>query len=169
MKLSDSPYFTYDLTNATLLHYTDFRIGHMRDGLSKILLRLQKQGFRLTRARRAIIDLLIKKQTFLSLADLKKGLERKKVRADRTTLYREILFLKQQGMICEIPMGGGKKGYKICEDGHHHHLICIRCNKVEEIALKNTLAPQEKEIARLRGFMVLEHLLEFYGFCKDCQ
>lgn len=135
----------------------------------EILKKLRGNGFRITPARKAIIDILSEKQYTVSLTELKKHLETRNARADRTTIYREILFLKKQGTICEIPIGGGKKGYKICEDGHHHHLICIRCNRVEEIVLKNTLLSQEKEIARQRGFQVLDHLLEFYGFCGDCQ
>ncbi|MBM4306513.1 MAG: transcriptional repressor [Deltaproteobacteria bacterium] len=135
----------------------------------EILKKLRGNGFRITPARKSIIDILSVKHDAVSLTELKKHLETRNVRADRTTIYREILFLKQQGTICEIPIGGGKKGYKICEDGHHHHLICIRCNRVEEIVLKNTLALQEKKIARQRGFQVLDHLLEFYGFCGDCQ
>ena len=135
----------------------------------EILKKLRGNGFRITPARKSIIDILSVKHDTFSLTELKKHLETRNVRADRTTIYREILFLKKQGTICEIPIGGGKKGYKICENGHHHHLICIRCNKVEEIVLKNALVPQEKEIARQRGFKVLEHLLEFYGLCGDCQ
>jgi Fur family ferric uptake transcriptional regulator len=135
----------------------------------RILKKLRSGGFRLTQARKSIVGLVSFGNVPLSLTDIKKNLEKRNVRADRTTIYREILFLKKQGVICEIPLGGGKKGYKICEDGHHHHLICIRCNRVEEIVLKNTLFSQEKKIARQRGFKVLEHLLEFYGLCGDCQ
>ncbi|MGQ9638641.1 MAG: Fur family transcriptional regulator [Thermodesulfobacteriota bacterium] len=135
----------------------------------KILKKLRGSGFRITPARKSIIDTLSVKNNTVSLAGLKKHLEERNVRVDRTTIYREILFLKKQGMICEIPMDEGKRGYKICEDGHHHHLICIRCNKVEGIVLKNTLYPQEKEIARRKGFKVFDHLLEFYGLCGDCQ
>jgi Fur family ferric uptake transcriptional regulator len=135
----------------------------------EILKKLRGSGFRITPARKSIIDILSVKHDTVSLTELKKCLETRNVRADRTTIYREILFLKKQGTICEIPIGGGKKGYKICENGHHHHLICIQCNKIEEIVLKNALVPQEKEIARQRGFKVLDHLLEFYGLCGDCQ
>jgi Fe2+ or Zn2+ uptake regulation protein len=135
----------------------------------EILKKLRGNGFRITPARKSIIDILSVKHDTVSLTELKTHLETRNVRADRTTIYREILFLKKQGTICEIPIGGGKKGYKICENGHHHHLICIQCNKIEEIVLKNALVPQEKEIARQRGFKVLDHLLEFYGLCGDCQ
>jgi len=135
----------------------------------EILKKLKGEGFRLTRARKSIVDLLSVGSIPLSLTNLKKNLEKRNVRVDRTTIYREILFLKNQGVICEIPVGNGRKGYKVCQGAHHHHLICIRCNKVEEIVLKNTLDSQEKEIARQKIFKVFDHLLEFYGLCGDCQ
>lgn len=135
----------------------------------RILRKLRSGGFRLARARKSIVDLVSFGNVPFPLTGIKKNLEKGNVRADRTTIYRKILFLKKQGVICEIPLRGGKKGYKICEEGHHHHLICIQCNKVEDIVLKNTLDLQGKEIARQRGFKVMEHLLEFYGLCGDCQ
>lgn len=135
----------------------------------EILKRLKIEGFRLTRARKSIVDLLSLRSISLSLTDIKKNLEKSNVRADRTTIYREILFLKKQGVICEIPVGGGRKGYKVCRDAHHHHLICIRCNKVEEIVFKRSLLSQENEISQRKDFKVLDHLLEFYGLCGDCQ
>jgi len=136
----------------------------------EILKRLKIEGFRLTRARKSIVDLLSLRSISLSLTDIKKNLEKSNVRADRTTIYREILFLKKQGVICEIPVGGGRKGYKVCRDAHHHHhLICIRCHKVEEIVFKRSLLSQENEISQRKDFKVLDHLLEFYGLCGDCQ
>ncbi len=135
----------------------------------EILKKLRGNGFRITTARKSIIEILSLKHDAVTLTELKKHLETRNVRADRTTIYREILFLKKQGTICEIPIGGGKKGYKICEDGHHHHLICIRCNKVEEVVFKRGLSSQENEIAQKYNFKVLDHLLEFYGLCGSCQ
>jgi Fur family ferric uptake transcriptional regulator len=135
----------------------------------EILKKLRTEGFRLTRARQSIIDLLSASNVPLSLADIKKNLAKKDIRADRTTIYREVLFLKGKKMICEIPVGGGRKGYKVCQDVHHHHLICVQCNKVEEMVFKKTLAPQETEISQQKDFKVLDHLLEFYGLCGDCQ
>lgn len=135
----------------------------------EIVKKLRKEGFRITPVRKAIIDILSEKPSTLSLLDIKHCLQTKGIKADRTTLYRELLFLKRQGTLCEIPNGKGKKGYKICEEGHHHHLICLRCQRVEEVFLKKSMASVEREIVRRKSFKVLDHLLEFYGFCRDCQ
>jgi Fur family ferric uptake transcriptional regulator len=134
-----------------------------------IMKKLRTEGFRLTRARQSIIDILSTSNVPLSLTDIKKNLEKKDVRADRTTVYREVLFLRGKKMICEIPVRRGRKGYKVCQGAHHHHLICVRCNKVDEMVFKKTLVPQETEISQRKDFKVLDHLLEFYGLCRDCQ
>jgi Fur family ferric uptake transcriptional regulator len=144
--------------------FNENRIEH-----KEILKKLRTEGFRLTRARQSIIDILSASNVPLSLTNIKKNLEKKDIRADRTTIYREVLFLKGKKMLCEIPMGRGKRGYKVCQDNHHHHLICVHCNKVEEMVFKKTLAPQETEISQQKDFKVLDHLLEFYGLCGDCQ
>jgi Fe2+ or Zn2+ uptake regulation protein len=135
----------------------------------EILKKLRTEGFRLTRARQSIIDILSTGNVPFSLTDIKKNLEKKDIKADRTTVYREVLFLKGKKMLCEIPIGGGKRGYKVCQDNHHHHLICVRCGKVEPVVFRKTLSSQENEISQRKDFKVLGHLLEFYGLCGDCQ
>jgi Fur family ferric uptake transcriptional regulator len=144
--------------------FNENRIEH-----KEILKKLRTEGFRLTRARQSIIDILSTGNVPLSLTDVKKNLVKKGVKADRTTIYREVLFLKAKKMLCEIPIGGGKRGYKVCQDNHHHHLICVRCNKVEPVVFRKTLLSQENEISQQKDFKVLDHLLEFYGLCGDCQ
>ena len=104
-----------------------------------VLKKLRTDGFRLTRARKSIVDLLSFGSIPLSLTDIKKNLEKRDIWADRTTIYREILFLKKRGAICEIPVGGGRKGYKVCQDAHHHHLICVRVQSVEEYGIQKNL------------------------------
>ncbi|MBS3918359.1 MAG: transcriptional repressor [Deltaproteobacteria bacterium] len=134
-----------------------------------LLRKLKIQGYRLTKVRQFIVDLLANSQAPVSLSEIKENLTRNNIRADRTTIYREVIFLKGKKMICEIPVGGSKRGYKVCQDVHHHHLICVRCNKVEPMVFKKPLLSQENEISQRKDFKVLDHLLEFYGLCGDCQ
>lgn len=134
-----------------------------------LLRKLKIQGYRLTKVRQFIVDLLVNSQAPVSLSEIKENLTRNNIRADRTTIYREVIFLKGKKMICEIPVGGSKRGYKVCQDEHHHHLICVRCNKAEPMVFKKTLLSQENEISQRKDFKVLDHLLEFYGLCGDCQ
>lgn len=88
---------------------------------------------------------------------------------DKTTVYREIAFLKTLEMVREIQFGEGQQRYELTPEDHHHHIVCVRCRRVDDIVLENDLDTAEKEIARLKSFRVMSHSLEFFGLCSRCQ
>jgi len=51
---------------------------------------------------------------------------------------------------------------------HHDHLICTRCGRIQEFFLPELEALQE-QVARRFGFKPLDHRLEIYGLCQECQ
>ncbi|MDX9785640.1 MAG: transcriptional repressor [Desulfobacterales bacterium] len=51
---------------------------------------------------------------------------------------------------------------------HHDHMICIKCGKIIEFA-NSVLEDLQLEIAASRGFHMLQHKMEIYGICRDCQ
>jgi Fur family ferric uptake transcriptional regulator len=50
----------------------------------------------------------------------------------------------------------------------HHHLICLKCGEVTEVQ-DDLLESIEKEILKKNGFIVKDHRVKFYGFCKNCR
>src|SRR5258706_15519243 len=108
-------------------------------------------------------DVLSKKSGPVDVSELVK-----KLRVNKTTVYRQLKKLIQKGLIQEIDFGDGKKRYETLKERHHHHLVCNSCGKVsdvEEILPTNT----EKKIYKEQGFKVTRHTVEFFGFCKGCQ
>jgi len=133
-----------------------------------ILHRLGSRGHRLTRTRRAFVRLLADTDTPLSAQEVLDRLSSQGVRLNRTTVYRELAFLKKHRIIHEIQFGDGKMRYRVCPDEHHHHLICVRCSRVEDVIAEGDLEEKERELARSRSFRVLYHTLEFFGVCDGC-
>jgi Fur family ferric uptake transcriptional regulator len=129
---------------------------------------LKTGGHRLTRVRRALIQVFSKTDIPLSMGDVKKSFS-DEIQCDRTTIYREILFLEKKKIIRAIPFGDGKKRYKMCPDHHHHHIICLRCGKAKDVVLRRGLVRHESMISRLHQFKIAYHILEFFGLCSDCQ
>jgi Fur family ferric uptake transcriptional regulator len=129
---------------------------------------LKTGGHRLTRVRRALIHVFSKTDILLSMADLRRNLS-DQIQCDRTTIYREILFLEKKKIIRAIQFGDGKKRYKMCPDHHHHHIICLRCGKAKDVVLRKGLVRHESTISRLHQFKIAYHTLEFFGLCRDCQ
>lgn len=138
--------------------------------LGEILAELSKGGFRITRARRSIIEVLLDSRLPLSAEGLLSALLRKKVPANKTTVYRELTFLKEMSIVQEIQFLHERvKRYEVVFGGHHHHLICMGCKRVEDVELEGELDKYEREIMNSRGFKVLNHTLEFMGLCEDCR
>lgn len=137
--------------------------------LNILLSQLKQAGHRLTKIRRAILDLLLQTTQPLSCPELRDILTTKGLRANKTTIYRELAFLKKQNLILELQLGENIKRYEIASKEHHHHLVCLNCEMIEEIILDKDLKNEEKNILADKGFQVLNHYLEFFGLCKKCQ
>lgn len=129
---------------------------------------LKRNGHRLTKTRKAIVSALLSSEVPLSAFDLKTCLLESDMGVNKTTVYRELAFLVKQSIIHEIQFGDGKTRYRVCPNEHHHHAICVRCNRVNEILMKNDLTAHEKRLVKLMNFKVLHHTLEFFGVCGTC-
>ena len=85
----------------------------------------------------------------------------------RATVYRTLDLLERYGMVARVHVEGCH-GYTLCDEGHHHHLLCSGCNAVLPVDATGV----ESEILRLADalqFRVDTHTLEFAGLCESCQ
>ncbi|MBI5138779.1 MAG: transcriptional repressor [Candidatus Vogelbacteria bacterium] len=136
---------------------------------SHILKGLKDQGHKFTKVRKLVLDLLIKSPKPLSSPDIQKAFLARKMPVNKTTIYRELAFLKGQGVIRELQFGDNTMRYEVTPDNHHHHIVCINCDKIEDVILEKDLDMEEKAIAQIKNFKILNHSLEFYGICERCQ
>jgi Fe2+ or Zn2+ uptake regulation protein len=128
---------------------------------------IQLSGGRLTKIKKAIIDILSENHCLLAKVELVEKLKTKKINPDRSTIYRELQALTKNNIIIKNTLAGIDY-YEIPQD-HHHHLVCINCNSISKIKIGNHLERQEKQIAKKNKFNVVNHSLEFYGYCHKCQ
>ncbi len=139
----------------------------MHDETESALALLREKGFRLTRGRRAIVELLSKDGPPLSVADALERLRKNGTRINRVTVYRELAFLEEMGIAESVQFEDGMRRY-VRTGEHRHHLICTSCNAVETVELPHDLDTMEKRIRQQTSFRVDRHELEFYGRCGKC-
>lgn len=87
------------------------------------------------------------------------------------TVYRTLELLSELGVLQKMDFGDGRSRYEVnsASDTHqHHHLICLRCNKVKEFE-DDLLDALETAVSRKSNFLIVDHQLKFYGYCQDCQ
>lgn len=91
----------------------------------------------------------------------------RKLGVNKTTVYRQIDKLIKEGQIIEVDFGEGKKRYELKSMSHHHHLICQKCAKLEDVVFeeKDIFSKIEKNTR----FKIVSHNLEFFGYCAKCQ
>lgn len=141
----------------------------MATNIERKIKKLKGKGIRASAAREAILQLMAEHPAPLSAAEILARLARRDVVVNKTTVYRELGFLQQKGMIKELQFGDLKKRYELMPEGHHHHLVCTMCHRVEDVELKNDLDLEERRIEKQKKFKIFQHSLEFFGLCAACQ
>lgn len=128
---------------------------------------LTARGYRLTAARRIILETLAESGGHLTADELTDLVRQRSNATGRMTVYRTLELLCELGLLRPVYQGTGAAHYILMQDGHHHHLICTGCSRViefDECALDDLPA----RIAQRFGFEVRGHLLELYGVCAEC-
>ena len=134
---------------------------------------LVQAGLRPTRQRAAILGAMEGRRRPVTAQDLHAVLTRARPAgrpADGpglATVYRTLQALEHAGLVRTFPAGEGELAYKLCEPGHHHHLICERCGRVVEIP-SCEVEEWAAQVAARRGFEVSSHQADIYGVCERC-
>jgi Fur family ferric uptake transcriptional regulator len=85
------------------------------------------------------------------------------------TVYRVLTQFEQAGLLSRQYFETGKAVFELNQGGHHDHLLCLQCGRVEEF-YDPDIEKRQTEIARSRGFALNGHSLALYADCtkKDC-
>lgn len=129
---------------------------------------LKSKGHKNTKVRKALVEILLNTTSPLSITDLLENLSKKQLKPNKTTIYRELDFLKNQEILQEVDFGDGKKRYEI-STSHHHHIICISCKTIKDVNVDQDLDSFNAKIAKQAGYKPVGHSLEFFGVCQNCQ
>jgi Fur family ferric uptake transcriptional regulator len=83
------------------------------------------------------------------------------------TVYRNLQRLAESGDADTLRRDNGEVAFLICGGGHHHHLTCRVCGRVEEVR-DCRLEDWAREVAAGHGFSQVEHQAELVGLCAGC-
>ncbi len=136
---------------------------------SEIILKFRQQGIRITEFRKYLIQEFIQSHQPISAQEILATSQKIFPTINKTTVYRELDFLLLHRIIHQVELGDRKKRFELSSHQHHHHLICLKCRKIEDIHLDNDLSKQEKIIEQTTDFLVTDHSLEFFGYCSNCR
>ena len=130
---------------------------------------LRSQKLRLTEQRRGLVKVLSASPLPLSVSGIRTGMKKIGVEANKTTIYRELERWDRFGLVEKTQLSEAEVSYEL-KRSHHHHLVCLRCQGVENVVIDERKMKKEEERAQQeKNFFTLRHSLEFFGLCKQCR
>lgn len=130
---------------------------------------LRKAGLKVTLPRLRVLQVLERANPrHMSAEDVYKALLEGGEDVALATVYRVLTQFEVAGLIKRHNFEGGHSVFELEHGLHHDHLICVRCNKVEEF-LDEPVENMLNEIAATAGFQTTAHSLTIYGFCNSCK
>ena len=141
----------------------------MENDVAELVYELESSGHKLTKLRQTVIEIFGRRQQPLLLEELGRLLYDRFIKVHRTTLYRELIFLQDKKMIVSVMLKDGKTRYEFADRGHHHHLVCTSCKKIEDVELRDDEPGLDKLVKTQNDFLITHHSLEFFGLCGACK
>jgi len=127
---------------------------------------MSRSGWRITDQRRTLAKIFADADGFLSPKDVYDQMKGKYPGVSFDTVYRNLRMLSEMGALEQFYfMEGGLKFKGSCISHHHHHLICMDCEKTVTF----DYCPMEVSIELPQSFKIVNHRFEIYGICEACQ
>ncbi len=129
---------------------------------------MRRRGGRITRARRALLELIERSARPLGPRELQSLLASEGVQMDRVSVYRNLSALLELGLLHRVVGSSAVRPCAEREERCHHAIVCSQCGSAREFhsgALERALG----EVRRATRYRVQGHVLELRGLCERCQ
>jgi Fur family transcriptional regulator, ferric uptake regulator len=130
---------------------------------------LKKAGLKVTLPRMKILELMETSNVrHQSAEEIYRALLDLDEEVGLATVYRVLTQFEAAGLVTRHHFEGGQAVFELNREGHHDHLVCVSCGKVEEF-VDEIIEGQQQKIAEKKGYAITEHSLTLYGKCSACQ
>lgn len=129
---------------------------------------LKQFGLKITKPRLKILYIFENsKKRHLSAEDLYKILRQKNEEIGMATIYRVLSQFQSAGIIQRLHLGREQALYELESHDNHDHMICIKCNKVEEFTDKVIENRKKQAVTNKKGKLI-GHSSVIYIECEKC-
>ncbi|OGZ60127.1 MAG: hypothetical protein A3B96_01845 [Candidatus Spechtbacteria bacterium RIFCSPHIGHO2_02_FULL_43_15b] len=129
---------------------------------------LRSAGYKTTPPRVLLLELLDKAKSPMTIKEI---MEKTGKEMDQATAYRALKKLEGAGLVSQIDFQHGHAHFELAATKeHHHHIVCVKCGKVEDFTHCDLEEFSKNISKKSRGFSSIKHhSLEFFGICKSCE
>jgi Fur family transcriptional regulator, peroxide stress response regulator len=125
---------------------------------------LEARGLRCTAQRYAVMACLMDHKGHPTAAEIFEAVNRVDPRSSRATTYNNLRDLVKAGLVREVAVEG-RAGRFDLQGMRHHHFVCDRCGKVEDVEWYDVAWPAARTLGKRT---VRECQLIFRGLCAKC-
>lgn len=129
--------------------------------------RCRESGVPLTQQRRVILQAVLDLDTHPTADEVYSMPIVRQAAISRATVYRTLESLVHLGAITKACHAGGKIRYDRRKE-IHHHLVCLRCDAVEDISDKKLDTISIPDTSAF-GFDVKDFRVQLRGLCRRCR
>ncbi len=143
--------------------------GEAADLRASVESRLRAAGLRNSRSRQQVVDVLVRAGRPLSLPEV--------LAADgelaQSSAYRNLGELVEVGVARRVESADDHARFELHESltGHHHHLVCTTCGRVDDFAVPDDFEAGIDAMvvaAEAQGFAIDAHRFDLLGRCAHC-
>jgi Fur family ferric uptake transcriptional regulator len=125
-------------------------------------------GYRLTRAREAVLEVLAQAEGSLDAAAIYEQGRRVHPTLGKVSVYRTLDLLEDLNLVRQVHGEDGCHTYARADRPQGHYLVCQRCGQVTEFPCMG-LDEWLETIGRRSGFEIRKHLVQLEGICRLCR
>lgn len=130
---------------------------------------LAQAGYKRGGARRSILELLDEQACALSAVEIELALRERGREVSRASDYRVMEELETIAAVQRVEVGQGIVRFEPVRGGpgHHHHLVCDRCGRLQPFT-DDGLERAIHHLSERLPLRVSEHEVVIHGACEAC-
>jgi len=136
--------------------------------LEEMVDKLREHSHRITPQRLAILKVLAASEGHPSVEKIYARVKTDFPTTSLATVYKNVALMKSLGEVLELGFSDDSNRYDGNKPYPHPHLVCTGCKKIidPEISMLQDLT---QELTQETGFRILNHRMDFFGVCPECQ
>ena len=130
---------------------------------------IKQEGLRYTTQREAVWRELQSSDSHRDAESIYFTLRGRGINISRATVYRTIEILVKYNLVRKLDLGDGRSRFESkLGSGHHDHLICTKCGRIDEF-VNDEVEELQKSIAVENNYVLSNHIHQLFGLCENCQ
>lgn len=133
--------------------------------------RLRAASMRYSRSRFSVVEVLAAGGRPLTLPEILSAGD--DYGLAQSSAYRNLGELVEAGVVRRVESGYDHSRFELHDSltGHHHHLVCVGCGRVDDFDVPDEFEAGIEDLAGeavARGFSVESHRFDLLGRCSSC-